>query len=59
MRSAGRISKMKLSSGVQIDHEGIVRYRSSGMGWEHSVDLDNAVKKHVKIVAKSEAANLP
>lgn len=44
---------------IVIDHEGIVRYRSSGMGWEHSVDLDNAVKKHVKIVAKAEAATLP
>jgi peroxiredoxin len=44
---------------IVIDHEGIVRYRSVGMGWEHSVDLDNAVKKHVKIVGKSEAANLP
>ena len=44
---------------IVIDVEGIVRYCSVGMGWEHSVDLDNAVKKHVKVVAKSEAAHLP
>jgi peroxiredoxin/Tfp pilus assembly protein PilF len=42
---------------IIIDHEGIVRYRSSGMSWEHSADLNNAIKKHMKVVAKESSEN--
>jgi peroxiredoxin len=42
---------------IVIDHEGIVRFRTSGTSWERSAYLDDAIKKQVKIVAKTEAAN--
>ncbi|HKR62063.1 MAG TPA: redoxin domain-containing protein [Pyrinomonadaceae bacterium] len=42
---------------IVIDHEGIVRYRSSGMSWERAAYLNDAIKKHVKMVAKTDAAN--
>ena len=41
---------------IVIDHEGIVRYVSTGASWERSVDLHAAIQKHVKIVAKSVEA---
>lgn len=42
-----------------IDHEGIVRFRSSGTSWERNATLNDIIKKQVKIVAKTDAANLP
>lgn len=42
---------------IVIDHEGIVRFRTSGSSWERSAFLDDAIKKQVKIVAKAENAN--
>lgn len=42
---------------IVIDHEGIVRFRSSGMSWERNATLNDIIKKHVKIVAKTDAAN--
>jgi peroxiredoxin len=41
---------------ILIDHEGIVRYMSTGASWERSADLHEAIQKHVKIVAKSVEA---
>ena len=41
---------------IVIDHEGIVRFQSIGFSWTHSADLDNAVRKQVKLVAKSTEA---
>lgn len=41
---------------VLIDHEGIVRYMSTGASWERSADLHEAIQKQVKIVAKSTEA---
>ncbi len=41
---------------ILIDHEGIVRYMSTGASWESSADLHSAIQKHVKIVAKSVEA---
>jgi len=38
---------------ILIDHEGIVRYRSVGTSWEHTGALDDAIKKQLKILAKS------
>lgn len=35
---------------VIIDHEGIVRYRS-GMSWSHTANLDNEIRKQLKILA--------
>lgn len=37
---------------VLIDHEGIVRYRSSGSGWQHTANMEDAIRKHVKLAAK-------
>lgn len=42
---------------IVIDHEGIMRFRSSGTSWERSAYLEDAIKKQVKIVAKGEAGN--
>jgi len=42
---------------IVVDHEGVIRYRASGTSWERSAFLDDAIKKHVKIVAKSEGNN--
>ena len=41
---------------VLIDHEGVVRYMSTGASWERSADLHSAIQKHVKIVAKTVEA---
>lgn len=42
---------------IVIDHEGIVRFKSIGTSWERSVDLNEAIRKYVKQVAKTDAAN--
>jgi peroxiredoxin len=42
---------------IVIDHEGIVRFRSSGTSWERSASLDDAIKKQVKMVSKATDAN--
>ena len=41
---------------IVIDHEGIVRFQTTGASWERSVDLHSAIQKHVKLVAKSVEA---
>ncbi len=41
---------------IVIDHEGIVRFMSTGSSWQRSANLDDAIRKHVKIVAKSVEA---
>lgn len=41
---------------VVIDHEGIVRHRSVGMSWARAATLDEAIKKQVKLIPKSAAA---
>lgn len=44
---------------IVIDHEGIIRFRTSGTSWERSAYLSEAIKKHLKIVAKTDAVNQP
>lgn len=41
---------------ILIDHEGIVRYSSIGLSWTRSANLNEAINKQVKIVAKSNEA---
>jgi len=41
---------------ILIDHEGIVRFRSSGTSWERSANLDDAIRKQVKMVTKTTAS---
>ena len=41
---------------IVIDHEGIVRFQSVGTSWMQSANLEDAIRKHVKIVAKSAEA---
>lgn len=41
---------------IVIDHEGIVRFISTGSSWQRSANLDDAIRKQVKIVAKSVEA---
>ena len=38
---------------IVIDHEGIVRFRSSGSSWERTADLEDAIHKRVKLLAKT------
>jgi thiol-disulfide isomerase/thioredoxin len=40
-----------------IDHEGVLRYRAAGAGPQRESALDDAVKKQLKLVAKSATAN--
>jgi tetratricopeptide (TPR) repeat protein len=41
---------------ILIDHEGIVRFRSSGTSWERSANLDDAIRKQLKMVTKPAAS---
>jgi tetratricopeptide (TPR) repeat protein len=41
---------------IVIDHEGIVKFQSIGTSWQRSANLDDAIRKQVKIVAKSVEA---
>lgn len=41
---------------ILIDHEGIVRFQSVGFSWLRSANLDDAIRKQVKIVARSVEA---
>ena len=38
---------------VVIDHEGITRFRSSGSGWEHTANLEDVIRKQLKLAAKT------
>jgi peroxiredoxin/Tfp pilus assembly protein PilF len=38
---------------ILIDHEGIVRFRTTGSGWEHNANLEDAIRKQVKLVSKT------
>lgn len=40
---------------IVIDHEGIVRFQSSGLGWVQAANLDNAIEKYVKMAARQES----
>ena len=40
---------------IVIDHEGIMRFRASGTSWERSAHLNDAIRKQMKIVAKTAA----
>lgn len=41
---------------ILIDHEGIVRFQSVGLSWTRAASLDEAIRKQVKIVAKTTEA---
>ncbi len=41
---------------VVIDHEGIVQFRSVGLSWQRSASLEDTIRKHLKIVAKTTEA---
>jgi len=41
---------------IVIDHEGVVRFQSTGFSWLRSANLDEAIKKHMKIAARSVEA---
>jgi peroxiredoxin len=42
---------------ILIDHEGIVRFQSVGSSWTKAANLDDAIRKQVKIVAKGVEVN--
>lgn len=39
---------------ILIDHEGIVRFQSVGLSWQRAANLDSAIQKYVKIVARNQ-----
>jgi len=41
---------------IVIDHEGIVRFRATGLSFEREAALNEAIKKQIKIVAKNAPA---
>ncbi len=41
---------------IVIDHEGIVRFQSTGFGWGRAANLEDAVKKYMKNAARSTEA---
>ena len=41
---------------IVIDHEGIVRYQTSGFGWGRAANLEDAIKKYIKNAARSVEA---
>ena len=41
---------------IVIDHEGVVRFQSVGLSWTRAAALDEAIRKQIKIVAKSTEA---
>ena len=41
---------------ILIDHEGVVRFMSVGTSWQRSANLEEAIKKHLKLVAKTAEA---
>ncbi|MFY9553956.1 MAG: redoxin domain-containing protein [Blastocatellia bacterium] len=42
---------------ILIDGEGIVRFRSIGSSWERTGTLDDAIRKHVKMAAKTASTS--
>ncbi len=38
---------------IMLDHEGIVRFRGVTSVWEQTGELDNAIRKEIKIIAKT------
>lgn len=42
---------------IVLDHEGIIRFRTTGMSFEREAALQDAINKYVKIVAKTAASN--
>jgi thiol-disulfide isomerase/thioredoxin len=46
----------KFPTYILIDHEGIVRFRVSGLSFEREAALNDAIHKQIKIVAKSAPA---
>jgi peroxiredoxin len=41
---------------IVIDHEGIVRYQSSGFGWGRAANLEDAIKKQMKNATRNVEA---
>jgi peroxiredoxin len=46
----------KFPTYILIDHEGIIRYRASGLTFEREADLNEAIHKAIKVLAKSGPA---
>jgi hypothetical protein len=42
---------------ILIDHEGIVRFNSVGMSWDKAANLEEAIRKQLKMVSKEATAN--
>jgi peroxiredoxin len=42
---------------IVLDHEGVVRFRTSGMGFEREAALSEAINKQIKLLQKAAPSN--
>jgi peroxiredoxin len=42
---------------IVLDHEGVIRYRASGMGFEREAQLSEAINKQIKLLQKAAPSN--
>jgi peroxiredoxin/cytochrome c-type biogenesis protein CcmH/NrfG len=47
----------KFPTYIVLDHEGIIRYRASGMGFEREAALSEAINKQIKLLQKAAPSN--
>lgn len=52
---AFRVSKFPTY--IVLDHEGVIRFRTSGMSFEKEAELANAIEKQIKILQKAAPSN--
>ncbi len=47
----------KFPTYIVLDHEGVIRYRTSGVSFEKEAELANAIDKQIKILQKAAPSN--
>ncbi|HEV2903863.1 MAG TPA: TlpA disulfide reductase family protein, partial [Pyrinomonadaceae bacterium] len=47
----------KFPTYIVLDHEGIIRFRTSGMGFEREAALSDAINKQIKLLQKAAPSN--
>jgi len=47
----------KFPTYIVLDHEGVIRYRTSGMSFEREAALSDAINKQIKLLQKAAPSN--
>ncbi|MGZ5436359.1 MAG: redoxin domain-containing protein [Pyrinomonadaceae bacterium] len=47
----------KFPTYIVLDHEGVIRFRTSGLSFESEADLSHAIEKQIKILQKAAPSN--